>query len=125
MSNRTKGSILWTIQGLLAVLFLFAGSVKLVLPIEALRGPVPLPGAFLRGVGVLEVAGALGLILPALLHIKRALTPFAAVGLVAIMAGATVVTLEGGMTVPALLPLVVGLLSASVAYGRRAWTPLH
>ena len=36
---------LWVIQGLLAALFLFAGSMKLVLPIEAMAGPVSLPMA--------------------------------------------------------------------------------
>jgi len=51
---------LWVIQGLLAALFLFAGSMKLVLPIEAMAGPVSLPGWFLRFIGVAEVAGAIG-----------------------------------------------------------------
>ncbi len=49
------------------------------------------------------------------------LTPLAAGGLVIIMSGATVVTLAGGEVVPALVPLVVGLLCAAVTYGRRSW----
>jgi hypothetical protein len=75
-------------------------------------------------IGVCEVAGALGLILPGLLRIRQSLTPLAAVGLVTIMSGATVVTLEGGVVAPAIVPLVVGLLLASVVYGRRQWAPL-
>jgi hypothetical protein len=109
---------LWIVQGLLALLFLFAGGMKLVLPLEALKGPVVLPGPFVRFIGVAEVLGALGLILPGLLHIRPGLTPLAAAGLVLIMIGATVVTVAGGQLVPALIPVVVGLLAAFVAYSR-------
>jgi len=114
---------LWTVQGLLAALFLFAGGTKLILPIDVLTSmgspnQIPLPGWFVRFIGVAEVLGALGLILPGLLHIRPGLTPLAAVGLVIIMIGATVITLAGGDVAPALIPLVVGLLSAFVAYGR-------
>ena len=116
-------SALWIIQGLLALLFLFAGSMKLIVPIEMLTAqmPLPLPGLFLQFIGVAEVAGAIGLILPGLLRIRPILTPLAACGLLIIMVGATVVTLAGGEVLPALLPLVMGLLCAFVAYGRRSW----
>jgi len=112
---------LWIIQGLLALLFLFAGSMKLILPIEMMTAqmPLPLPGLFLQFIGTAEVAGAIGLILPSLLRIRPGLTPLAACGLLIIMIGATVVTLLGGDVVSALFPLVVGLLLAFVAYGRR------
>ncbi len=112
---------LWIVQGLLALLFLFTGGIKLVLPLEVMtqQMPVPLPGLFLRFIGVAEVLGAIGLIAPGLLGIRLGLTPLAAAGLVIIMIGATVVTLAGGDVALALLPLVVGLLSAFVAYGRR------
>jgi hypothetical protein len=110
--------MLWLVQGLLALLFLFAGGMKLVLPLEALAGPVALPGFFLRFIGVAEVLGAIGLILPGLLRIRQGLTPLAAAGLVIIMTGATVITAMGGAVAAALVPLIVGLLAASVAYGR-------
>ena len=114
---------LWIIQGLLAALFLFAGGTKLILPIDVLTSmgspnQIALPGWFVRFIGVVEVLGALGLILPGLLRIRPGLTPLAAIGLVIIMVGATVITLAGGDVAPALIPLVVGLLSAFVAYGR-------
>jgi hypothetical protein len=118
-------SALWIVQGLLAALFLFAGGVKLVLPLEALKGPVPLPGLFIRFIGVAEVLGAIGLILPGLLRIRPGLTPLAAAGLVIIMTGATVITLVGGDLVAALISLVVGLLAAFVAYGRWRLAPQH
>ena len=113
-----KNVTLWTVQGLLAALFVFAGTMKLVMPIEAMAGPVALPGLFLRFIGVAEVLGALGLILPGLLRIHAELTPLAAVGLGIIMIGAVIVTIMGGAVAPAAVPLVVGVLAASVAYGR-------
>ena len=114
---------LWIVQGLIAALFLFAGVMKLVLPLEQMAGPVALPGWFLRLIGVAEVLGAIGLILPGLLRIRPGLTPLAAAGLVIIMVGATVVTLVGGAVGPALIPLAVALLAAFVAYGRCRLAP--
>ena len=109
---------LWIVQALLALLFLFAGGMKLVLPLEKLTGPVPLPGSFVRFIGVAEVLGAIGLILPGLLRIRPGLTPLAAAGLVIIMIGATAVTLAGGDVAAVLISVVVGLFAAFVAYGR-------
>ncbi|MBO0779624.1 MAG: DoxX family protein [Ktedonobacteraceae bacterium] len=118
--RRVVTVVLWIVQVLLASIFLFAGSMKLMMPIEMMTSqmPVPLPGLFLQFIGVAEVAGALGLILPWLLRIRPVLTPLAACGLIIIMIGATVITLLGGDVVSALVPLVVGLLAACVAYGR-------
>ena len=114
---------LWIVQGLLALIFLFAGGMKLVLPLEVLTKQMPLPGLFVRFIGVAEVLGAIGLILPGLLRIRAGLTPLAAAGLVIIMIGATVLTLAGGDVALALIPLVVGLLSALVAYGHCRLMP--
>jgi hypothetical protein len=120
---------LWIVQGLLALLFLFAGGMKLVLPLAEMTKQTPLPGPFLRFIGVAEVLGAVGLILPGLLRIRQSLTPLAAAGLAIIMIGATALTLAGGAVAPALVPLAVGLLLAFVAYGRsdsrrNQWSPL-
>jgi len=114
---------LWIVQGLLALIFLFAGGMKLILPLDALTGPVPLPGLFVRFLGVAEVLGAIGLILPGLLSIRTSLTPLAAAGLVIIMIGATVITLASGDVAPALISLVVGLLAAFIVYGRWRLVP--
>jgi len=128
-TNSSNGSkklrvTLWVVQALLALLFLFAGGVKLVMPLEQLAGPSPLPGAFIRFIGLAEVAGALKLIFPALLKIKIGLTPLAAAGLVIIMIGATALTIAQGTVGPALIPLVVGLLAAFVAWGRWRAAPV-
>ena len=62
--TRIKNYSLWAVQWLLALLFLWAGGLKLILPLEALKGPVALPGLFVRFIGVAETLGAIGLILP-------------------------------------------------------------
>ena len=115
--------VLWIIQALLALLFLFAGGTKLILPIDVLTSmgspnQVHLPGLLIRFIGVCEVLGALGLVLPGLLRIRPSLTPLAAAGLAIIMIGATVLTIAGDGIAPALFPLVVGMLLLFVAYGR-------
>jgi len=115
--------VLWIIQVLLALLFLFAGGVKLVLPIEEMTKQMALPGLFLRFLGVVEVLGALGLLLPALLRIKPGLTPLAAAGLLIVMIGATAISLKMGVSA-ALIPLVTGLLAAFIAYGRWRLAPI-
>lgn len=110
---------LWIVQGLLAALFLFAGGMKLVMPIAALTAQTPLPGLFVRFIGVLEVAGALGLVLPGLVrHLHPSLTPIAAAGLVIVMAGAVGASLTSGPAATALVPVVVGIALACIAYGR-------
>ena len=121
MSAKGRGIGLWTVQVLLAALFLFAGISKLTMPIEAMQGPIALPGWFLRFIGVAETLGALGLVLPGLLRVGRGATPLAAVGLVTIMAGATTLTILGGAGVFAAIPLVVCALTALVVVGRRSW----
>jgi DoxX-like family len=106
--------VLWTVQALLALLFLFAGGAKLLMPIAEMTKQMPLPALFLRFIGAAEVLGAIGLILPGVLRIAQGLTSLAAAGLVIIMAGATMLT--GGAA--AVFPLTVGFLLAFVGYGR-------
>jgi uncharacterized membrane protein YphA (DoxX/SURF4 family) len=119
--------VLWIIQVLLALLFLFAGGTKLVLPIDVLNamGPpnqVHLPDLLIRFIGVVEVLGALGLILPGLFRVKTWLTPLAAAGLVVVMIGAVAVSLKLGVGA-AVFPFVVGLLLTFVAYERWRIAP--
>ena len=116
--------VLWIIQVLLALLFLFAGGTKLILPIAEMTKDIHLPGLFLRFLGVAEVLGALGLILPGALRIKPGLTSLAAVGLMIIVIGATVITATNGPIVGAILPFITTLLLAFVAYGRLRIAPI-
>ena len=115
---------LWIVQGLLAALFVFAGGTKLVLPIEQMQDPVALPGLFLRFIGVCELLGGIGLILPSLLRIRPGLTPLAAAGLIVIMIGAVVISVIYMGVASALIPLLVGILAAFIAYGRSRLAPI-
>src|SRR4051812_6188095 len=111
MKKTTTNKVMWTIQGVLAAMFLFAGAMKLLAPIADLTQQMPLPGALVRFIGVAEVMGALGLVLPGLLKIQQYLTTLAAAGLVLIMAGATVLTVAIGGGAGALMPFTVGVLA--------------
>jgi len=115
---------LWVLQVLLGLLFMFAGGSKLVMPIEEMTKEVAMPGWFLRGIGVCELLGGLGLILPGLFRLGTGLTPLAAAGLVIIMIGATAVTVMYMGVGMGLVPFIVGVLAAFVAYGRWRVAPL-
>jgi len=117
---------LWIVQGLLAALFMFGGVAKLSMPIQEIADGIGLPAWFILFIAVAEVAGALGLILPGLTKIRTGLTPLAALGLVIIMIGATVLTANGvggGDPTGAVVPFVTGVLAAFVAYGRTYLAP--
>ena len=118
--------VLWILQVLLSLLFIFAGAMKFIMPVEKMneQAPVVLPGLFLHFIGVCEVLGGIGLILPSLLRIKPRLTPLAAIGLAIITAGATVITLMGTMRAAAAYPFVICLLCLFVAYGRWRLKPI-
>jgi hypothetical protein len=117
--------LLWVVQCLLALVFLFAGGIKLVMPAAALTAQTPLPAALLRFVALMEILGALGLVLPGVLRIQVRLTPLAAAGLVLIMCGAVIVTIQTMGAAMAAMPFVTGLLAAFVAYGRWRVAPLR
>jgi len=116
--------LLWVIQILLALLFLFAGGAKLAMPAAQLTAQTPLPAAFLRFISVMEILGGLGLVLPGMLRIRTGLTPLAAGGLFIIMIGAVVVTVQTLGAAQAVLPFVTGVLVVFVGYGRWRMAPL-
>jgi hypothetical protein len=123
VKENTMNILLWIIQILLALLFLFAGGAKLVLSMETMQrmgspNQVHLPELFIRFIGVCEVLGALGLVLPGIFRIRKGLTAVAATGLTIIMIGAVIITIAGDGMALAITPLIVGLLCAFVAYGR-------
>ena len=118
MRKVTKTSAaLWTVQGLLAALFLFAGLMKLAMPYDPTMA-MGFPEWFLRFIGVAEALGALGLVLPGITRVRTELTPLAAAGLLVIMVGAVVTTGAIGGVGAAAVPAVVGALCAVVAYKR-------
>jgi hypothetical protein len=119
--------VLWTLQILLAALYLFAGGLKLVAAPDQLRATPadPIPSAnmllFLRLIGGFEVLGAAGLILPGATGIKKHLTSVAAGCLAFIMAGAVVTSIMQLGVQAAILPLFAGILDLVVMFGRRGW----
>ena len=122
-THKKTNLLLWTIQGLLALAFIFAGGMKLVMPIDAMATQAHLPGLFLRFIGVLELLCGLGVVLPGILGLRAALTPLAAAGLIVIMSGATGASMTTAGPASALAPVVVGLLAAFVVYGRWQLVP--
>jgi hypothetical protein len=124
-SARTTNRLLWTAQILAALLFLFAGSTKFLLPAEKLQeGPIVFPLAFLYFIGLCECLGALGLILPAATRVRTFLTPLAAAGLTIIMIGATAVSVLAIGALAGIFPAVVGVVTAWIAYGRARVAPI-
>ena len=111
---------LWTIQVLLAAIFLFAGAAKLVMPADTLAEQSDLPVLFMCFVGLCEVLGAAGLILPGVFQTRLRLMPLAAAGLIVIMIGAMIVTVQSTGVAAATMPFAVGALAAVVAYSRSS-----
>ena len=122
---RTANRLLWTAQTLAALLFLFAGAMKFILPAEKLQqGPIVFSLAFMYFIGVCECLGAVGLVVPALTRIRAELTPLAAAGLTIIMLGAVTVSILAMGAAAGIFPAVVGIVTAWIAYGRARVVPL-
>jgi hypothetical protein len=121
--NRT----LWVIQWLLALFFGLASAVpKLFLPPEMLPPmPIPIPRALTIAIGLCELAGALGLILPGLTRVRPGLTPLAAAGLTLVSIGGAAYQIASGEIGNAVFALVLGAISAFVGYGRWQIAPLR
>ena len=122
-SGRKLNVLLWVLQVLLAMLFLFAGSMKFVMSVEEMTRQMPLPGWFLHFIGSAEILGAIGLVLPGILRIRTGLTPLAAAALVIIMTGATVLNLHVGQRGAALTTAAIGLFLVFVALNRWRLAP--
>ena len=126
-ASRKLNATLWTLQSLLAVIFLMTGAMKLLTPADLMEAQSPLPLFLVRFIGMCEVVGALGMLLPGLLRIRPSLTPLAAAGLVVIMIGATVLTpiMISPDPVMTLIPAMVGATAAFVVYARVRLAPLR
>ncbi|MBT3391001.1 MAG: DoxX family protein [Chloroflexi bacterium] len=115
--------VLWIVQGILAFMFLMVGMMKLMRSKEQM---VDMMGwvedfsqAQIRGIGMLEILGALGLILPGLTGILPILTPLAAIGLALTMTGAFFTHLRRKEIVPmGLMNMMLFAMAVFVAYGR-------
>ncbi len=118
---------LWVVQIILALAFLLAGTMKSTQPVKNLATRMTWVNSVtpwnVRLIGILEILGGIGLILPAVTHTLPWLTPTAAVGLVLTMVGAIIVHIRL-KEFPALsAPVVLLLLAIFVAYGRFVIAP--
>lgn len=115
--------VLWIVAGLLAFAFLAAGAMKVAQPKEKLAASgmgwtEDFSAGAVKTIGLLEVLGAIGLILPALLDIAPVLVPIAATGLAVTMLGAVVVHARRGEKQAFAPPIVLLILAVIVAWGR-------
>ena len=121
---------LWIVTGLMAAIYLLSGFGKLLVPRErmaamgdASRWVLDFRPGTLKAIGGLEILGAIGMILPALLDIAPILVPLAATGLTLIMVGAVILRIRRGETKAALVDATYLALTAFVAIGRFVWVP--
>lgn len=117
---------LWTMQGVLAFVYLAAGGLKVIRPREKLVATGQLDwmkdhsDAAVKAVGAVEILGALGVILPEATGIAPILTPIAGVGLVIVQIGAMRVHLTRNERQPLPINVILLLLAAFVAIARFA-----
>jgi len=120
--SRSLHVTLWLVQALLAAAFLLVGYTHAAEPIAVAIARAPwvasLPVPLVRFIGVVELAGALGLLLPAATRVRPILTSLAAAGLAVMMALAIPFHLVRGETSEIAINLVLGSLAAFVAWGR-------
>ncbi len=115
--------VLWIVQGILAFMFLMVGAMKMMRTKEQMAGQMAWVEDFsqgqIRGIGMLEVLGALGLILPGITGILPILAPLAALGLALTMVGAFFTHLRRKELVPmGMMNLMLLAMAAFVAFGR-------
>jgi uncharacterized membrane protein YphA (DoxX/SURF4 family) len=118
---------LWVIQSLLAAAFGTAGFMKITTPIDQLlQAGMSFVSTYglgtVRFIGISELLGAIGLILPSALRIKPILTVFAALGIATVMVLATLYHLTNNE--PFFVTIVLGLLALFVAWGRYKLVPI-
>jgi uncharacterized membrane protein YphA (DoxX/SURF4 family) len=123
-ARKVTNRAVWTAQTLLALLFIFAGTMKFLMPPEKMQGPIALPLGFIYFIGMMEILGGLGLVLPGVFRIRTELTTVAAVGLLTIMSGATTISVLGLGIAAGIVPAVVGILAGTIAYMRVNVVPL-
>lgn len=121
-------SRIWVAQALLAAAFPMTGATKAFAPIAQLQAQLPWVngalGGAVRFIGVMEILGALGLVLPAATRIMPRLTALAAAGLMTVMVLATLTHVSRGELPPIAMTLPLGALAAFVARGRSTKAPI-
>ena len=121
-------AVLWIFQVLLALVFLASGLTKLAKPKDALTDKLPTLAAYrpltVKLVGLAEVLGAIGVVVPLATGVAPGLTPWAALGLAVVMVAAAVAHAEQRDYKPLALHAVLLAMAVVVVYGRSADLPV-
>lgn len=127
--RKNLNALLWLMQGFLFLAFGTAGLMKLTMPIDRLTAIMTWPGSvpefLVRAIGAAEVAGAMGVFLPALMRMQPWITSYAAMGLATVMIcalGYHLMLFQGKMLIPT---IVLGVMAGYVAWGRDKVLPLE
>ncbi len=127
-NNKVMNIALWTVQGLLAIMFIMAGAIKSFQPIEKLSPMLPwvvdFPEILVRFIGISELLGGFGLILPSVLRILPVLTPIASSGLALIMMLSGIFHYTKGEIQPIAINVVIFLMALFIAWGRTKKSPI-
>jgi DoxX-like family len=127
-NSKALNITLWIVQGLTAALMLMSAFMKIATPISELsvkwKWTGELPETVVRLLGVLDLLGGIGIILPALLKIKPSLTPLAALGVVLLMISASVFHISRGEASVIGFNIILMLLASFIAWGRYKKLPI-
>lgn len=134
MKNTYKNShalniSLWIVQAILALSLIWAATMKLIQPVEQLANRWPwvaqVPNELVKFTGVIDLLGALGLILPGLVHIQPKLTYLAAGCIVILMLVASIFHISRGEGSQIGVNIVFALLALFVVWGRYKKMPFY
>ena len=127
--KKTTHILLWIAQILLSLCLSWAGIVKLFQPVEQLKMMWPWKGevsqVFVKLIGIIDLLGALGLLIPPLFRFKPVLTPIAAIGIILLMITASIFHICRGESSQIGFNIVVAVISAFVVYGRLKLVPIQ
>lgn len=122
-SSKLFSAVLWVAQALVFVGFVIIGWMKLFKPIPELAAmwawTGQLPAAVVRGLGIIDIAGGVGIFLPALTRIKPGLTVLAAIGCVVLQICAMTFHISRGEIAAIPVNVIFLAFSAFVLWGRR------
>lgn len=126
--NKAINIALWVLQVLLGLMFLMAGGMKASQPVEAMAESLPwvssTPLGLVRFIGISELLGGLGLLLPSILRIKPFLTVWAAIGLAIVMLFAAIFHGSRGEFSAIGMNVVFMATFAFIAWGRSKKAPI-
>lgn len=127
-NNKVMNIALWVAQVLLGAMFLMAGATKAFQPVEALEASLPwvttVSSTLVKFIGISELLGGLGLLLPSILRIKPFLTVWAAIGLAVVMLFAAIFHGSRGEFSAIGVNAVMMAMFLFIAWGRSKKVPI-